>query len=59
MTNDYALAGLRLGYALAGLDIISALERVRPPWSVNAVAQQAGLAALQQQGILRRAARWR
>ncbi len=48
MTKDYALAGLRLGYALAGADIIAALEKVRPPWSVNAVAQRAGLAALQQ-----------
>ena len=46
MTKDYALAGLRLGYAVAAEPIISVLKRVRPPWNVNAVAQQAGIAAL-------------
>ena len=46
MTKDYALAGVRLGYALSKIDIIGVLRRVQPPWSVNAMAQQAGLAAL-------------
>lgn len=46
LTKDYALAGLRLGYALASWDVRAALDRVRPPWSVNAVAQAAGLAAI-------------
>ncbi len=46
MTKDYALAGLRLGYAIATEPIISVLNRVRPPWNVNSVAQKAGIAAL-------------
>ncbi len=46
MTKDYALAGLRLGYAVAGEQIIGALRRVHPPWNVNAVAQKAGIIAL-------------
>jgi L-threonine-O-3-phosphate decarboxylase len=46
MTKDYALAGLRLGYAVGHVPIIAALSRVRPPWNVNALAQAAGLAAL-------------
>ncbi len=46
MTKDYALAGLRLGYLLACAGIVEAVRRVQPPWSVNAVAQAAGLAAL-------------
>lgn len=46
MTKDFALAGLRLGYAVAGEDIIQNLRRVRPPWNVNAVAQKAGVVAL-------------
>jgi len=46
MTKDHALAGLRLGYALAPRRLVEALARVRPPWNVNALAQAAGLAAL-------------
>ena len=52
MTKDFTLAGLRLGYSLAHPGIISALRRVKPPWSVNAAAQEAGLAALNQHGFL-------
>lgn len=47
MTKDHALPGLRLGYALAHPAVAAALEAVRPPWSVNAGALRAGLAALQ------------
>ncbi|MFC1947221.1 pyridoxal phosphate-dependent aminotransferase [Chloroflexota bacterium] len=47
MTKDYALAGLRLGYAVAGEEIISVLSRICPPWNVNAIAQRAGVTALQ------------
>jgi histidinol-phosphate aminotransferase len=46
MTKDYALAGLRLGYAIAAEPIISVLRRVRPPWNVNTPAQKAGILAL-------------
>lgn len=46
MTKDYALAGLRLGYAMAAEPVIYTLKKVRPPWNVNAVAQQAGIIAL-------------
>jgi histidinol-phosphate aminotransferase len=47
MTKDYALAGLRLGYGVANVDIINSLRRICPPWNVNAVAQEAGIAALE------------
>ena len=47
MTKDYALAGLRLGYAVASREIIANLRRVRPPWNVNAPAQKAGIIALE------------
>jgi histidinol-phosphate aminotransferase len=46
MTKDYALTGLRVGYAIGPAAIIAALEAVQPPWSVNALAQTAALAAL-------------
>ena len=48
MTKDYALAGLRLGYGVASQHIIDTLSRIRPPWNVNAVAQQAGIIALKE-----------
>ncbi len=47
MTKDYALAGIRLGYAIAQESIISDLRRVQPPWNTNVVAQKLGLIALQ------------
>ncbi len=47
MTKDHALPGLRLGYLLAEPAVARAIESVRPPWSVNAGALRAGLAALE------------
>jgi histidinol-phosphate aminotransferase len=46
MTKDFALAGLRLGYAAGTTRLIAALRAAQPPWSVNALAQAAGVAAL-------------
>ena len=44
MTKDFALAGLRLGYAIARSEIITELSRFQPTWSVNSLAQAAGCA---------------
>ena len=57
MTKDYALAGLRLGYAVSNEGVINALRRVRPPWNVNAVAQKAGVIALNDTDYLERCGR--
>jgi threonine-phosphate decarboxylase len=46
MTKYWGLAGLRLGYAVAAPAEATALRAAAPPWSVNAAAQAAGLAAL-------------
>jgi histidinol-phosphate aminotransferase len=46
MTKDFGLAGLRLGYAVSDERVVALLRRVQPPWSVNALAQAAGVAAL-------------
>ncbi|NLF74587.1 MAG: histidinol-phosphate aminotransferase family protein [Chloroflexi bacterium] len=58
MTKDYALAGLRLGYAVGPQFIIDALARVRPPWNVNALAQAAGVAALMDNTYYDDSLRW-
>ncbi|MEE9201584.1 MAG: histidinol-phosphate transaminase [Dehalococcoidia bacterium] len=52
MTKDYALAGLRLGYAVAPEEVIAVLRRACPPWNVNAAALAAGEAVLRAEGFL-------
>ncbi len=47
MTKDHALAGVRLGYLIAQPGVVSAVQEIQPAWSVNAVAQAAGIAALE------------
>ncbi|OGW75068.1 MAG: histidinol-phosphate transaminase [Omnitrophica bacterium RBG_13_46_9] len=42
----YSLAGARVGYGVAKRSIIDCLNRVREPFNVNSVAQEAALAAL-------------
>jgi histidinol-phosphate aminotransferase len=42
----HGLAGLRLGYGFARPEIVEYVDRVRPPFNVNLVAQAAGVAAL-------------
>lgn len=46
LTKSHGLAGLRLGYLLADREIVRAVSEAQPPWSVNALAQAAGFAAL-------------
>src|SRR5690606_26018279 len=42
----YGLAGLRLGWGHFPADVADAINRVRGPFNVNAVAQAVGIAAL-------------
>lgn len=43
MTKRYAMPGLRLGYATAAPQLLERVRAVRMPWSVNALAIEAGL----------------
>lgn len=43
----YGLAGLRIGYGIATPEINNFLNRVRPPFNANSLAQRAALAALE------------
>jgi len=47
LTKDYSLAGLRLGYLVASPDLIVHLKTAKPPWSINTIAQIAGVSTLQ------------
>ena len=42
----YGLAGLRIGYGITTPEITNCLNRVRPPFNANTLAQRAALAAL-------------
>lgn len=42
----YGLAGLRVGYGISTPEITNFLNRVRPPFNANSLAQRAALAAL-------------
>ena len=52
LTKFSALAGLRLGLAIARPSLIERLHAVKPPWNVNALAQTAGEFALSHHGLL-------
>ncbi|MGQ0694781.1 MAG: histidinol-phosphate transaminase [Nitrospiraceae bacterium] len=43
----YGLAGLRIGYGMSTPEIINFLNRIRPPFNANSLAQRAAVAALE------------
>jgi histidinol-phosphate aminotransferase len=46
-SKSASLAGLRVGYAIADPDAVALMNRIRQPFNVNALAQAAALAALE------------
>lgn len=57
-TKTYAMAGVRLGYGVCGdPGLTDRLEEVRQPWTVSSLAQEAGLAALEEEEYVRKARR--
>jgi threonine-phosphate decarboxylase len=58
MTKVYALPGLRLGYAVTNAALADLIRSQLLPWSVNALAQAAGLAALADSGFLAQTRTW-
>lgn len=46
LTKSFGLAGLRAGYGIADPAVSARLRRIRMPWSVNALAQAAGIESL-------------
>ncbi len=47
MSKAFSCAGLRLGYAIANAEVISALQIVRLPYHLSAITQAVAIAALQ------------
>jgi histidinol-phosphate aminotransferase len=50
----YGLAGLRIGYGYTRSDIAALLQRARAPFNINAIAQAAAVAALDDAEFVRR-----
>lgn len=46
-SKAYGLAGFRIGYAMADSVLIQSVLRVKPPFNVNAIAQVAAIAAIE------------
>jgi len=46
LTKFYALSGLRIGYAVIHPKLSDPIKRIKEPWTVNTLAQLAGVAAL-------------
>ena len=55
-SKAYGLAGLRVGYGLMHASVADLLNRVRQPFNVNAVAQAAALAALEDRSYVEESA---
>ena len=54
-TKKYAVAGLRLGYAITGnRGIIDKMKAVMQPWGVSVPAQEAGIAALKEEEYVKK-----
>jgi len=47
LTKFYSLPGLRLGTVFAHKSLLTTFDQYRDPWSVNVLAQHAGIAALE------------
>jgi histidinol-phosphate aminotransferase len=52
----YGLAGLRVGYGIAKSEIISYINRIRPPFNVNRLAQAAAVGSYQDTDFIKRVA---
>lgn len=48
LTKFYAIPGLRLGFLVAAPETVAKLRLLQPPWSVNSLAEAAGVAALEE-----------
>ena len=47
LTKSFALPGIRIGYAAASKPIVEVLQKIKIPWSVNSLAQNAASIALE------------
>ena len=51
LSKAYGMAGIRLGICYASEEIISVLNRIKPPYNVNILTQQKAISQLEQQEL--------
>ena len=52
LSKAYGLAGIRLGICYASEEIIAVLNKIKPPYNINTLTQDAALKALQNKDIV-------
>ncbi|MGQ0771954.1 MAG: threonine-phosphate decarboxylase CobD [Nitrososphaerota archaeon] len=52
LTKSFGLAGLRIGYGIGNKKLVSVLNKIKIPWSVSGVAQEAAVLALSDANFL-------
>jgi histidinol-phosphate aminotransferase len=53
-SKAYAIAGLRIGYAVANLDLADMMNAVKIPYSLNSISEGAAIAAVKDQDFIKR-----
>jgi len=53
-TKFFALPGLRIGYLVGSRANVEKLQKLKPPWSVNMLAQETALRALEDKDYIRK-----
>jgi histidinol-phosphate aminotransferase len=56
-SKAYGLAGMRIGYLAAGLDMADAMQKVKIPYSLNMIGEKVAVAALKDRDFLERSVR--
>ncbi len=56
-SKAYGLAGMRIGYMAAGLEMAEALQKVKIPYSLNMIGERVAIAALRDREFLERSVR--
>jgi len=52
LTKSFGLAGLRVGYGVGNRKLVSILAKIKIPWNINGVAQEAAYIALSDRSFL-------
>ena len=52
LSKAYGLAGIRLGICYASKEIIAVLNKIKPPYNINTLTQEAAIKALQNKAVV-------